>query len=140
MPSLAGPVSNHILIKLPEEELTLLQPCLQYVTFERGSVRGVELAGGAWATRGYASGGLPGGWTSVGFSVGGGRFLIVALDYSSPTWTASPGLRAMLAIRQGLTLSMPFVRGRSIGERKGSSPTFGALRLPSFFKWPWGGS
>jgi len=39
MPSLAGPVSNHILLKLPEEELALLQPRLQCVTFERGSVR-----------------------------------------------------------------------------------------------------
>ena len=79
--------------------------------------RGFELAGGAWATRGYASGGPPGGWTSVGFPVGGGRSLIVALDYSAPTPTASPGLRAMVAIRQGITFAAPFVRGAPLAGR-----------------------
>ena len=74
-------------------------------------VRAVELAGGAWATRGHASGGWPGVWTNIGLPIGGGRFLIVAVDYSSLTWNARPAVRAMLGIRQGFTLPLPFVRG-----------------------------
>ena len=81
-------------------------------------VRGLEFAGGAWATRGYASGGPPGGWSSVGFPIGGGRFLIVALDYSPPIPAAHPGARVMLAIRQGLALPMPFVPRRPISGQK----------------------
>jgi hypothetical protein len=77
-------------------------------------VRAVELAYGAWATRGYGSGGLPGAWTNIGLPIGGGRFLMVALDYSSPTWTGVPSLRGMLGIRQGFTLPVPFVRGMPI--------------------------
>lgn len=74
-------------------------------------VRALELAGGAWGTRGYTSGGRPGAWTSVGFPIGGDRFVTVGVDYSSLTWTAAPSLRGMLAVRQAFTLPVPFVRG-----------------------------
>lgn len=71
--------------------------------------KGLELAGGAWATRGYASGGRPGMWTSIGVPVGYDSMLTVALDYSPLTWIAEPSLRGMVSIRKRFSVPMPFV-------------------------------
>jgi hypothetical protein len=38
-------------------------------------VHAIEVAGGAWDTRGYVAGGTPGAWASVGLPVAGGRLL-----------------------------------------------------------------
>jgi hypothetical protein len=72
--------------------------------------KGLEVAGGAWATRGYTSGGRPGMWTSVGVPVGYDSTLSVALDYSPLTWVAEPSLRGMVSIRKRFSAPMPFVR------------------------------
>jgi hypothetical protein len=70
----------------------------------------LELAGGAWATRGYTAGGQPGMWTSVGIPVGFDSLATFAIDYSPVTWTAAPGLRGSVSFRKRFTLPMPFVR------------------------------
>jgi len=72
-------------------------------------VHEIELAGGAWATRGYTSGGRPGLWTSVGLPVGGDRILTLGIDYSPLTWTSEPSLRGTVTIRQRFTLPVPFL-------------------------------
>jgi hypothetical protein len=77
-------------------------------------VQALEMAGGAWATRGYTSGGWPGAWTSIGIPIGGGRSVTVGVDYSSRTWTGPPSLRGMVAIRQGFTFPLPFFRGEPV--------------------------
>jgi hypothetical protein len=82
------------------------------------AIRSVELAGGAWATRGYTSGGRPGAWMTVGLPVGGDRLLTLGVDYSPLTWVSEPSLRGMLSIRQRLSFPMPFVRGIPIGASR----------------------
>jgi hypothetical protein len=72
-------------------------------------LRDVELAGGAWATRGYAVGGRPGMWTSVGIPVGYDSLATFAIDYSPLTWTAAPSLRGSVSIRKRFTLPVPFM-------------------------------
>jgi hypothetical protein len=69
----------------------------------------MELAGGAWATRGYTSGGKPGMWTSIGVPVGYDSTLTLGIDYSSLTWTADPSLRGSVTIRKRFSVPMAFV-------------------------------
>jgi hypothetical protein len=69
-----------------------------------------EFTGGAWATRGYDSGGRPGIWTSIGIPVGFESTLLVGADYSPVTWADAPSLRGMVSIRKGFTFPVPFAR------------------------------
>ena len=73
-------------------------------------VAGAELAGGAWLTRGYASGGRPGAWTSIGVPVGFESMIVFGLDYSPLNWTDVPSLRGALAFRKTLTFPVPFAK------------------------------
>ena len=71
-------------------------------------VRSIDLAGGTWATRGYASGGAPGAWMTVSFPVGGGRFVSVGVDHSPLTPDGASSLRGMINVRQAFSLRLPF--------------------------------
>jgi hypothetical protein len=83
---------------------------------------GFELAGGAWATSGYTSGGRPGVWTSVGVPVGWESMLLLGVDYSPPTWTSTPSLRGIVSIRKMFTLPLPFMHSLPpAGIRQGNS-------------------
>jgi len=73
-------------------------------------VRGMELAGGTWFTRGYASGGRPGAWTSIGVPVGFESMVVFGLDYSPLNWTDVPALRGSLAFRKTLAFPVPFAK------------------------------
>jgi hypothetical protein len=84
--------------------------------------RGTEVAGGAWVTRGYASGGRPGAWTSVGVPVGFESMLLLGLDYSPLTWTDLPSLRGMVGVRKRFTFPVPFVRPAPPGIPHGIGP------------------
>jgi hypothetical protein len=79
----------------------------------------LEFAGGAWATRGYTSGGKPGMWTNVGVPVGYDSTLTLGVDYSPLTWIAQPSLRGLVTIRKRFSVSMPFMNPTMPG---GSSP------------------
>jgi len=72
-------------------------------------VRWAELAGGAWVTRGYAFGGQPGSWFSVGLPTGADTVATIGFDYSPVTWTAQPSLRGIVSIRKRFTAPVPFV-------------------------------
>lgn len=70
----------------------------------------LELAGGAWVTGGYASGGRPGAWTSVGVPVAFESTLLFGIDYSPVNWTDAPSLRGMVSVRKSFGFPIPFVR------------------------------
>jgi hypothetical protein len=78
-----------------------------------------ELMGGAWMTRGYALGGQPGMWTSIGVPVGYESMLTLGIDYSPLTWTSDPSLRATVSFQKRFSLAMPFVRPARV---PGASP------------------
>lgn len=69
---------------------------------------GWELAGGGWATRGYAVGGRPGVWGTVGMPIGFDSLVTLGLDYAPATWTGEPSLRGLIAIRKSFSLPLPF--------------------------------
>ncbi len=73
-------------------------------------IGGAEFAGGAWLTRGYASGGRPGAWTSIGVPVGFESMVVFGLDYSPLNWTDVPSLRGSLAFRKTLAFPVPFAK------------------------------
>jgi hypothetical protein len=77
--------------------------------------RAAELMGGAWVTRGYALGGEPGIWTSIGLPVGAESTLVLGLDYSPVTWTAESSMRATVSFQRRFSLPMPFIRARVPG-------------------------
>jgi hypothetical protein len=74
------------------------------------TLRGFEFAGGAWFTRGYAAGGRPGAWTSLGLPIGFDWLLTAGVDYTPLTWTAEPSLRGTVSLRKRFSMPMPFVR------------------------------
>jgi hypothetical protein len=76
--------------------------------------RDLEFTGGAWATRGYASGGKPGMWTNIGLPVGHDSTLTLGVDYSPLTWIARPSLRGLVMIRKRFSAPMPFVNPTAI--------------------------
>jgi hypothetical protein len=69
-----------------------------------------ELAGGAWLTRGYPSGGEPGMWASIGVPVRSDLLLSVGLDRTPIEWTAQPTWRASLGVRKRFSIPLPFDR------------------------------
>jgi hypothetical protein len=86
-------------------------------------VGALELAGGAWVTRGYAVGGRPGAWTSVGFPIGFDALLTVGIDYTPLTWTGDPSLRGMMTVRKRFSLPMPFVTGTPLYDPRAGAAT-----------------
>jgi hypothetical protein len=63
-----------------------------------------EMAGGAWVTRGFSSGGRPGLWTSVGVPAGRDLLLMVGVDRAPIEWTAPPTWRLTFAVRRRFSL------------------------------------
>jgi hypothetical protein len=92
-------------------------------------VHAIELAGGAWGTRGYVAGGTPGAWASVGVPVPGGRLLTLGIEYSSLTWLSEPSLRGTVTIRQPINFPVPFVSAkREVAPRDAEAPSGPAAR------------
>ena len=73
-----------------------------------------ELAGGAWATRGWARGGEPGLWTQVGVPVGAGLLLTFGVEHAPPSFGEPPVALGTIAIRKRLALPLPFLRDASV--------------------------
>jgi hypothetical protein len=71
-------------------------------------LREFELAGGAWGTRGYAFGGRPGMWTTIGVPLGHEFLVTVGAERSPFTWTSEPTWRGLLTIRKRFDLPLPF--------------------------------
>ena len=77
---------------------------------------GFELAGGAWATRGWRAGGAPGMWTSIGLPVSSGFTLFVGLEHAEDIFdpTGSPW-RFSLRLRKKIVVPLPFLRSDDAG-------------------------
>jgi hypothetical protein len=87
-------------------------------------VHAIEVAGGAWGTRGYVAGGTPGAWASVGLPVAGGRLLALGIEYSSMTWLSEPSFRGTVTIRQPISFPIPFVGAkREVTPRDAEAPS-----------------
>lgn len=67
-----------------------------------------ELAGGAWATRGYTFGGKPGVWASLGVPVAQQTLITIGVDHAPPVWGADPSLRFALSARKRFSMPLPF--------------------------------
>jgi hypothetical protein len=92
-------------------------------------VHAIEVAGGAWDTRGYVAGGTPGAWASVGLPVAGGRLLALGIEYSSMTWLSEPSFRGTVTIRQPISFPVPFVGPtREVTPREAEAPSGPARR------------
>jgi hypothetical protein len=63
-------------------------------------VREFELAGGAWMTRGYAVGGHPGLWSTIGVPVGREFVITLGAERAPFTWTSAPTWRGLLTLRK----------------------------------------
>jgi hypothetical protein len=72
------------------------------------NVRRWELAGGAWATRGYVVGGEPGMWARVGAPVARDLLLTVGVDRAPTEWGGAPVWRGMLGLRKRFGVATPF--------------------------------
>ncbi|HSJ10970.1 MAG TPA: hypothetical protein VK928_13690, partial [Longimicrobiales bacterium] len=69
-----------------------------------------ELAGGAWATRGWTFGGEPGLWTQVGMPVSFDLMLTAGVEHAPPEYGKAPMWLGTLGVRKRLTLPVPFLR------------------------------
>ncbi len=67
-----------------------------------------EVAGGAWATRGYTFGGQPGFWASFGVPVTQQTLITIGVDHAPPVWGADPSLRFALSARKRFSMPLPF--------------------------------
>jgi hypothetical protein len=75
-----------------------------------------EAAGGAWATRGWASGGDPGFWTQIGVPVSFDLLLALGLERAPRSWGQAPAFLGTLGIRKKLMVPVPFLR-HDTGQR-----------------------
>lgn len=73
-----------------------------------------EIAGGAWATRGWTGGGTPGMWLNLGVPVSSELTLLLGLEHAPPLLLASgSSWRFSLGIRTKLIIPLPFLRDGS---------------------------
>lgn len=80
-----------------------------------GSVRAGEweLAGGAWATRGWLRGGEPGFWTQLGVPVAYDLLLSVGVEHAPPTYAEAPAWLGSVGFRKNVAIPVPFLRNPS---------------------------
>jgi hypothetical protein len=76
-----------------------------------------ELAGGAWATRGWQSGGQPGLWTQVGIPVSYDLQLAVGIEHAPPAYGQAPQWLGTLGVRKKVAFPIPFLRAGSVLPR-----------------------
>lgn len=76
---------------------------------------GFELAGGAWATRGWTGGGAPGVWTNIGLPVTSKLTLFLGLEHG-PQLLAPNGSRWRFSVglRKKLLVPLPFLRNGTL--------------------------
>jgi hypothetical protein len=72
-----------------------------------------ELAGGAWATRGWMAGGEPGVWTQIGIPVTYDLLLSVGIEHAPPTWGQPPQWLGTVGVRKKVAVPVPFLRDGS---------------------------
>jgi len=72
-----------------------------------------ELAGGAWATRGWIAGGEPGVWTQVGVPLTYDLLLTLGAEHAPEEFGRDPVWLGTVGIRKSLTLPIPFLRDPS---------------------------
>ena len=73
-----------------------------------------ELAGGAWATRGWARGGEPGFWTQLGVPVSSDLLVTIGLEHAPPAYGQAPTQLGTLGIRKKVAFPIPFLRDGSV--------------------------
>jgi hypothetical protein len=81
-----------------------------------------EVAGGAWATRGWKAGGEPGVWTQLGIPVSYDLQLSVGIEHAPPDYGRPPQWLGTLGVRKKIAVAIPFMRDGSLpraaqGER-----------------------
>jgi hypothetical protein len=69
-----------------------------------------ELAGGAWATKGWLAGGDPGFWTQIGVPVLFDLLLNVGVEHAPPAWGQRPEWLGTLGVRKKLSWAVPLLR------------------------------
>jgi hypothetical protein len=69
-----------------------------------------EMAGGAWATRGWRSGGEPGIWTQLGVPVTYDLQLTLGVEHAPPDWGRPPQWLGTLGVRKKVAFAIPFMR------------------------------
>jgi hypothetical protein len=72
-----------------------------------------ELAGGAWATRGWVRGGEPGFWTQIGVPFTYDVLVSFGIERAPPGWGQPPAWLGTFGIRRKLALAIPFLRDGS---------------------------
>jgi hypothetical protein len=73
-----------------------------------------EMAGGAWATRGWTSAGEPGFWTQLGVPVSDDLLLSVGIEHAPPAWAEPPTWMGTLGIRKRLAFAIPMLRDAGV--------------------------
>jgi hypothetical protein len=73
-----------------------------------------EMAGGAWATRGWQSGGDPGVWTQLGVPVTYDLQLTLGIEHAPPTWGRPPQWLGTLGVRKKVALAVPFMKDGAV--------------------------
>jgi hypothetical protein len=69
-----------------------------------------ELAGGAWATRGWVRGGEPGFWSQLGVPLTYDLLLSVGVEHAPTEWGHPPEWLGSVAIRKNVAVAIPFLR------------------------------
>lgn len=75
-----------------------------------------ELAGGAWATRGWKVGGDPGIWTQLGVPVTYDLLLSVGIEHAPPAYGQAPAWLGTVGIRKKVAFPLPFLRDGSVSR------------------------
>jgi hypothetical protein len=73
-----------------------------------------EVAGGAWATRGWQSGGDPGVWTQLGIPVRYDLQLSLGVEHAPPSYGQPPQWLGTLGVRKKVGFAIPFLRDGSV--------------------------
>jgi hypothetical protein len=75
-----------------------------------------ELAGGAWATRGWIRGGEPGIWTQIGVPVSYDLLLSLGIEHAPPAWGQAPTWLGTVGIRKRVAFAIPFLRDGTLNR------------------------